>query len=127
MANDGKTVLVVDDEPDARDYLATVLEDNGFSVTLATNGAEAIGALDAATPDLVTLDITMPEKSGVSVYRKLKETDHLKSVPVIIITGMSDDFEKFISTRRQVPPPEGYIPKPVEVDAFLAMVNKLLR
>ena len=67
-------------------------------------------------PDLVTLDITMPEKSGVAVYRKLKEDERFKQVPVIIITGVSDDFKKFISTRSQVPPPEGYISKPVDAD-----------
>ena len=126
MADDAKTVLVVDDDPDARDYLATVLEDNGFSVALAGNGTEAIALLEKLTPDLITLDITMPEKSGVAVYRRLKEDDQFKGVPVIIITGVSDDFKTFISTRRQVPPPEGYIAKPVEVDEFLAMVNKLV-
>ena len=126
MADDAKTVLVVDDDPDARDYLATVLEDNGFSVALAGNGTEAIALLEKLTPNLITLDITMPEKSGVAVYRRLKEDDQFKGVPVIIITGVSDDFKTFISTRRQVPPPEGYIAKPVEVDEFLAMVNKLV-
>ncbi|NQU19928.1 MAG: response regulator, partial [Candidatus Nealsonbacteria bacterium] len=77
-------------------------------------------------PDLIALDITMPEKSGVAVYRRLKEDDQLKSVPVIIVTGISDDFKQFISTRRQVPPPEGYISKPVDHDDFLKMVRDLL-
>ncbi len=126
MSDDTKTVLVVDDEPDARDYLVTVLQDNGFETTTAANGTEAVASLEESTPDLVTLDITMPEKSGVSVYRKLREDDRFKDVPVIIITGVSDDFKKFISTRRQVPPPDGYIAKPVDVDQFLALVQKLV-
>ena len=82
--------------------------------------------LEQMTPDLVALDITMPETSGVAVYRKLREDDRLKSVPVIIITGVSDDFKKFISTRRQVPPPDGYISKPVDVDEFLKLVGQVL-
>ena len=126
MADEKKTVLVVDDEPDARDYLTTVLQDNGFATVIAKDGTEAIAKLEEAVPDLVSLDITMPEKSGVSVYRKLKEDDQLKDVPVIIITGVSDEFQKFISTRRQVPPPDGYISKPVDADAFLKMVGDLI-
>ena len=126
MADDAKTVLVVDDEPDARDFLATVLEDNGYGTVLAKDGNEAISILEAGAPDLVTLDITMPEKSGVAVYRKLKESDDLKSIPVIIVTGVSGEFEKFISTRRQVPPPEGYVSKPVDHEQFLKMVAELI-
>jgi len=126
MADDMKTVLVVDDEPDARDFLATVLEDNGYATVLAKDGVEAISILEAGRPDLVTLDITMPEKSGVAVYRKLKEDDELKSIPVIIVTGVSGEFEKFISTRRQVPPPEGYVSKPVDHEQFLKLVKKLI-
>ena len=126
MPDEVKTVLVVDDEPDARDFLTTVLEDNGYAVVLANDGTEAIAILEESPPDLVTLDITMPEKSGVAVYRKLKEDEGLQGIPVIIITGISDDFKQFISSRRQVPPPDGYISKPVDHADFLKMVNDLM-
>ena len=121
-----KTVLVVDDDPDARDYLSTVLEDHGLAVLTAQDGSEALLKVEQEAPDLISLDITMPGKSGVAVYRKLKEDDQLKSIPVIIITGISDDFKTFISNRRNVPPPEGYINKPVDADDFVRMVKKLL-
>ncbi len=127
MADDAKTVLVVDDEPDARDFLCTVLQDNGFATVTANDGTEAIAAIEQSPPDLVALDITMPEKSGVAVYRRLKEDDQLKAIPVIVVTGISDDFKKFISSRRQVPPPEGYISKPVDHEEFLKMVKDLLQ
>jgi CheY-like chemotaxis protein len=126
MAENPKTVLVVDDDPDARTYLATVLEDNGYATVLAKDGSEALSQLEKQLPDLVALDITMPEKSGVAVYRALREDDRLKKVPVIIVTGISDDFKKFISTRRHVPPPEGYLSKPVDAEQFLTMVKGLL-
>ena len=126
MTDDAKTVLVVDDDPDAREFLTTVLRDNGFTATTAEDGNEALAMIEQNVPDLVALDIAMPEKSGVAVYRKLREDDRLKSVPVIIITGISDDFKKFISSRRQVPPPEGYISKPVDHEEFLKMVRDLL-
>lgn len=126
MPEDVKTVLVVDDEPEARDFLMTVLADNGYAAIPAKDGVEAIAALEKEPPALVTLDITMPEKSGVAVYRRLKEDENLQHIPVIIITGIADDFQKFISTRRQVPPPEGYISKPVDHADFLAMVRRLI-
>ncbi len=126
MADTPKTVLVVDDDPDARDFLTTVLEDNGYLAPTANDGTEAMAKIEQAPPDLVALDITMPEKSGVAVYRKLREDDRFKNIPVIIITGISDDFKKFISTRRQVPPPEGYISKPVDVAQFLKMVADVI-
>ena len=126
MADDAKTVLVVDDDPDAREFLTTVLEDNGFATAMAKDGTEALSKINEQTPDLVCLDITMPEKSGVAVYRALKEDDRFKDIPVIVITGVSDDFKQFISTRRQVPPPDGYISKPVDHEQFLSTVNKLL-
>jgi len=126
MADNAKTILVVDDDPDTRTYLTTVLEDNGFATASANDGAEALAKIEESQPDLIALDIAMPEKSGVAVYRSLKEDEQLKSIPVIIITGISDDFKKFISTRRQVPPPEGYISKPVDFEQLVSMVKDLL-
>jgi CheY-like chemotaxis protein len=126
MTDHPKTVLVVDDDPDAREFLSTVLQDNGFAAPAAKDGTEAMAMIEQAPPDLVALDITMPEKSGVAVYRRLKEDEQLKKIPVIIVTGVSDDFKRFISTRRQVPPPEGYISKPVDHAEFLKMVRDLL-
>jgi CheY-like chemotaxis protein len=121
MADEVKTVLVVDDEPDACDFLTTVLEDNGYATVVANDGNEAVAIIEKKA-----LDITMPEKSGVAVYRRLKEDDQLKAIPVIIVTGVSGEFERFISTRRQVPPPEGYISKPVDHEQFLKMVAELI-
>ena len=126
MPDGQKTILVVDDDPDARDFFITVLEDNGYATVSARDGNEALDRLGEALPDLVTLDITMPEKSGVGVYRKLREEEAYKAIPVIIITGVSDDFKQFISTRRQVPPPNGYLSKPVEPDQLLEKVSELV-
>ena len=127
MAEGQKTVLVVDDEPDTLSFLTTVLQDDGYATVSARDGNEALSKIDEKIPDLVALDITMPEKSGVAVYRALKEDDRLKNITVIIITGISDDFKNFISSRKQVPPPEGYISKPVDHADLLRMVNGLLK
>ena len=126
MPENTRTILVVDDEPEARDFLMTVLADHGYAAVPARDGAEAIAIIEREPPDMVTLDITMPEKSGVAVYRRLKEDERFRHIPVIIITGVSDDFQKFISSRRHVPPPEGYINKPVDHDQFLAMIRRFV-
>ena len=123
---DKKKILVIDDEPDARTFFSTLLEDAGYETVEAENGHEALEKVRNQRPDLITLDITMPETSGVRFYRDMKENEEYKGIPIIIITGISTDFEKFITTRRQVPPPEGYLPKPIDQQEFLEMVTKLL-
>ena len=121
-----KTVLIVDDEPDVVTWISTLLEDNGYSTVAAQNGEEALNRIKEARPDLVTLDISMPGTSGVRFYRDMKESDDWKTIPIVVVTGISDDFKQFISTRRQVPPPEGYISKPIEEKEILGLVKKLV-
>ena len=122
----GKKILVVDDEPDVVTYLASVLRDNGYEALEAFNGEEAMEKVLKDHPDLVTLDITMPEMTGVKAYRKMKEDPALSKIPVVIVTGVSHEFKQFISTRSQVPAPEGYLEKPVKPEDLLAEVQRLL-
>jgi CheY-like chemotaxis protein len=125
MAQESKRILVVDDEPDTLEYFSNLLQDNGYAVETASEGKQASAAVQRLIPDLITLDITMPEKSGVGFYREIRENQLFKSIPVIIITGLSEDFRGFISSRRQVPPPEGYLSKPVDPQELLSLVKKL--
>jgi CheY-like chemotaxis protein len=122
---DPKIILIVDDEPDVRTYISTLLEDHGYTPISAKDGEEALVRLQAVSPALITLDISMPEKSGVKLYREIKEDSRWKKIPIVIITGISDDFQKFISTRRQVPPPEGYLSKPINPEEILELIQKL--
>jgi CheY-like chemotaxis protein len=122
-----KTILIIDDEPDTQTYFSTLLQDNGFNTVVAENGEEGLKKVRAAKPDLITLDISMPETSGVRCYRELRENDEWKSIPVIMITGVSEDFRGFISSRKQVPPPDGYLSKPVEEEQLLKMVRDLIQ
>ena len=123
---DKKTILIIDDEPDTLTYFSSLLQDNGFNTVTAESGDEGLKKLEAAKPDLITLDITMPETSGVRCYRELREKEEWKSIPVIMITGISEDFRGFISSRKQVPPPEGYLAKPVDEEQLLNMVRSLI-
>ncbi len=121
-----KTILVVDGEAGVRELLTTELEGNGLATRTAKDGAEVLTEVAEHRPDLITLDITMPENSGVGAYRALKTSDDTKDIPVLIVTGVSRDFEKFISSRSKVPAPEGYLAKPVEPEDLLAKVAELL-
>jgi CheY-like chemotaxis protein len=125
MANP-KRILIVDDEQDIRTYLSTLFEDQGYATVPAKDGVEAMQQVQAEIPDLITLDISMPEKSGVKFFRDLKSDERWKKIPVIIVTGVSEDFKKFISSRQQVPAPEGFVPKPINQEEILTIVKKLL-
>ncbi len=121
-----KTILIVDDEPDVAAYLQAVFEDNGYQVVLASNGKEGFEKAKAEKPDLITLDITMPEESGVRMYREVYGDPETSSIPVIIVTGVSHEFKRFIETRKQVPPPAAYFEKPIDREALLAKAAELL-
>lgn len=125
MSN-GKLILVVDDEEDVLSYLTSLLEDSGYETVSAVDGAEGFRLAREKKPALITLDITMPEESGVRMFRNLQQTEETSKIPVIIVTGVSSDFKQFIESRRQVHPPEAYFEKPIDKDEFLRKVKELI-
>jgi DNA-binding response OmpR family regulator len=120
-------ILIVDDEPDVVAYLTTLFEDHGYNTLAAANGHEGMEKALAEKPDLITLDITMPDESGVRLYRDLQEAPATASIPVIIVTGVSPEFKRFIGTRKQVRPPAAYFEKPVDPEELISKVKELLR
>jgi CheY-like chemotaxis protein len=122
----GKKILVVDDEADVVTFVTTLLEDNGYSVIKAEDGKQGFAKAKAETPDLIVLDISMPEETGVRMYRNLKGDSQTAAIPVVVLTGISHEFKRFIETRKQVPPPDGYFDKPPDRAEFLAKVKELV-
>jgi len=118
------TILIIDDEPDIITYLEAIFEDNGFTVLSASNGEIGLSVAKAKRPDLITLDITMPGKSGTEVFRRLRVDPDTGSIPIIIITGVQD-FRQFIY-QRSIDPPDGYMEKPVDPDGLLRLINRIL-
>ena len=125
--NPAKTILVVDDEEDVTAFLKVLLEDSGYKVLCAENGKLGFDQAKLERPDLVLLDISMPEESGVLMYRKLRGDAETAAIPVIMITGVSHDFKRFIESRRHLAPPDGYFDKPPDRDQLLAKIEELLR
>jgi two-component system phosphate regulon response regulator PhoB len=128
----GKTILSVDDEDHVREFVSTVLEENGYLPILATNGEEAMDIIRQQKPDLIIMDILMPKQSGIRMYRELKTSEFLRSIPVIIYSGVA----KRTALRAQaaqaefmgesVPDPDAYLEKPVTPDRLAATVKKIL-
>ncbi|MBN1588561.1 MAG: response regulator [Pirellulales bacterium] len=86
-----KTILVVDDEPNVRQYLATVLEDAGFHVATASDGVEALEMIKQEMPDFISLDLIMPHKSGHKLLHELRRHKRWSRIPVLIVTAHAQD------------------------------------
>ena len=82
-----KTVLIVDDEPDVRNYLSMILGDAGFNVVTAADGVEALEIIREKRPDFISLDLVMPRKSGQKLLYELKKDRELARIPVLIVTA----------------------------------------
>ncbi len=88
--SDAKKILAVDDENDVLLIIKTALISEGFSVKTASSGIEALGTAEEFNPDLVILDMMMPEMTGFDVLKQMREIPVLKTVPVIMLTGVAD-------------------------------------
>jgi CheY-like chemotaxis protein len=120
----GRTVLVVDDEEDVREFLKTVFEDAGATVVEARDGDEALAVARAEHPDLITLDLSMPGKDGVEAFADFRRDPETQETPVCVVTG-HPEFRKVVYDRA-VPPPEGYLEKPVDEDKLVAYAAHIL-
>lgn len=112
-------VLVVDDEEDVRQFLADILEDEGLTVRQAENGVVAMKLVEEDIPDLVLLDLLMPEETGTGFYRKLHGKKALREIPVIIISGLAG---RNVAVSPNVP----VFDKPIDEKTLLAAVREAL-
>ena len=128
MSNDtSKRILVVDDEADVREYLKTALEDAGFAVQTASDGLEALAAVQAAPPDLISLDLVMPRHSGAKFYHDLQKDKKLAKIPVLIVTGHArDEVGRADFEAMTMSGPGIYLEKPVRPASYVSAVRQLL-
>ena len=128
MSNESpKRVLVVDDEADVREYLKTALEDAGFAVQTASDGLEALAAVLAAPPDLISLDLVMPRHSGAKFYHDLQKDKKLAKIPVLIVTGHArDEVGRADFEAMTMSGPGIYLEKPVRPASYVSAVRQLL-
>jgi Fe-S oxidoreductase/CheY-like chemotaxis protein len=120
----GRTIVVADDEPDQLIYLATVLEDNGATVTQAADSDEALELARQEKPDLVTLDLAMPGRDVAEVYDLLRADPELENLRICIITGRPE--MRKLMYERVGTPPDGYMDKPVAEEDLIRGVRRIL-
>jgi len=120
MSGAQRTVLAVDDEHDIIEMLVLLLEGEGYRVRTASGGREAMEILRAERPDLVLLDIMMPETDGHQVCRFIREQERLADVPVLMLTA-KNDIEHIAQSLEEGA--DGFIVKPFDVDQFLRLIE----
>jgi DNA-binding response OmpR family regulator len=113
-----RRILIVDDEPDVRDYLSSYLEDQGYETLVAEDCSVAMVSIESSKPDLILLDLMMPEESGAGLCRKLCETEEYRDIPIFVISGI---VEKDIAVIQSLPTFE----KPIDKEALLASIKNV--
>ncbi|MCG8352992.1 MAG: response regulator [Chloroflexales bacterium] len=117
-------VLVVDDDPHVRPLLARLLEKHGFHVASAANGVEALEFVRRKQPDLILLDIKMPDIDGFEVLRRLKHMNHIHPIPVVILTA--NDLGEITRTRALRLGAFVYLEKPIASEHLISTIEQVL-
>ena len=124
MSVDQPRVLVVEDEPAQREVLAYNLEAEGFAVSRAENGEEALMLVDEVAPDVIVLDWMMPNLSGIEVCRRLKIKSETRSIPIIMLSARSEEVDRVRGLETGA---DDYVIKPYSVIELMARVRSQLR
>ncbi len=119
-----KTILVVEDDAAVRDLLRFCLERSGYSVRSAPNAYHALGEVHGYLPDLVLLDVVLPDISGLELLRSWRKQERTRMLPVIVVTGRSDERDRVGGLRLGA---DDYVTKPFSRDELLARIESVLR
>jgi len=116
-------ILIIEDNIQNMYMLSYLLEQNNFEIIQAFNGHDGIATAQKSKPDIILLDIQLPEMDGYAVARKLREIDKLKTIPIIAVTSyaMPGDKEKMLTAGAN-----GYIEKPVNPDTFIDEMEQII-
>ncbi len=123
-AQDRPTVLLVEDEPAQREVLAYNLEAEGFAVTQAADGEEALMLVDEAAPDIIILDWMMPNLSGIEVCRRLKIRPETRGIPIILLSARAEEVDRVRGLETGA---DDYVIKPYSVLELMARTRAQLR
>lgn len=118
-----KKIVVVDDEPDTTTFLCAWLEDQGYDSCFAADGKQGIILIRIVQPDLILLDLKMPNHTGIQLYREICLDEQLKNIPVIMITGMTD-FDLNDTDCSLLPEPLARIDKPIDLNLLHSAINQ---
>ncbi len=126
-----KKIMIIDDEMDIRIYLMAALEDRGYDTCTIEDDEAVLEAVRKEKPDLIVLDIMMPTRSGISIFKDLRTDPGTMQIPVALISGLetskgmlTDELIDLID-EKIIEPPDGFIEKPVRLNDFLNLVAQL--
>ena len=121
-----KKILIVDDEADTRAYLEALYQENGYETAMAEDGDQALDKALEFKPDLISLDIIMPNETGQKFYRKVCKHDDLKSIPVVFCSGVTQYKELFSRDHATMPKPFAFIEKPIDRDLLIKTIKEAI-
>jgi PAS domain S-box-containing protein len=119
-AGNERLILIVDDERESRTLLAEILMEEGYAIRVADSGPLALASLSSLRPELILLDVRMPELSGLETCRRIKENPETRNIPVIFLSASSDSMDKVEGFRAGA---VDFIPKPFQRDELLARLR----
>ena len=124
MAGNGKRVVCIEDEPDIIDLVRLILGRRGFVVVGANGGLEGLELVARVKPDLVLLDLMMPDMDGWEVYQRMKSDEALRDIPVVVVTAKAQSIDKVLGLH--IAKVDDYITKPFGPQELLESVEKIL-
>lgn len=120
-----KTILYIEDEPGMIDLVRLILERRGYRMLSALDAASGIEIVEQERPDLVLLDIMMPQMDGWEVFRHIKSSPELENIPIIVVTARTQPIDVILA--RHVAKVDDYIKKPFGPQEILRSIEKILR
>jgi two-component system, OmpR family, alkaline phosphatase synthesis response regulator PhoP len=120
----GETILVVDDERDILELVRYNLEKEGFKVSCVLSGYDALAAVQEAPPDMILLDLMLPDLDGLDVCRRLKEEEKTRQVPIVMVSAKGEDTDIILGLEMGA---DDYITKPFSPKILLARIRSVLR
>lgn len=124
MGADGKRVVCIEDEPEMIDLVRLILGRRGFEVVGAHGGLEGLELVASEKPDLVLLDLMMPDMDGWEVYQRMKSDEALREIPVVVVTAKAQSIDKVLGLH--IAKVDDYITKPFGPQELLESVEKIL-
>ena len=118
------TVLVVEDSVAQRQMITDLLRGSGLTVTVASDGIEALEKIQGQRPDLIVLDIVMPRMNGYEVCRRLKADPKTQHVPIVMCSSKGEEFDRYWGMKQGA---DAYIAKPFQPTELVGTVKQLLR
>ena len=123
-----KKILIVDDDPDLVEAVSTILESKGYAVAKAYGGVEGLEKVKAEKPDLIVLDVMMPDKDGYEVCKELKADAAYRSIPILLLTAVVSNIPttKYTQQMGKETEADDYVDKPVEPEELVRRVETLI-